>query len=228
MPLETFAGSVVDVPDLTEQVYGSLRGAILDGTLSPGERLPEVTLARKLRVSRSPVREALRQLATEGLVTMAPGRGAMVTQPDPAYIREVFLVRNPLEATAARLAAQLARPDHLAELHATQADLARAAVSQDFPDIHQIANRFHTAIYTAAGSALLARILTQMQEALQIFRHSDGSQGVDPARVHREHGALLEAIEGRDPDAAEKAMWAHMRLAESGWIAALKTKVSSF
>src|SRR5439155_238090 len=90
-----------------------LREAILGGTLAPGERLPEVALARKLRTSRSPVREALRQLASEGLVKMVPGRGATVTRPDPALIREIFLVRNPLEATGARLAAeQRWIPDH--------------------------------------------------------------------------------------------------------------------
>jgi DNA-binding GntR family transcriptional regulator len=218
---------VVDVPDLTEQVYGSLRAASHGGTLAPGERLPEVALAQKLGVSRSPVREALRQLATEGLVTMVPGRGATVTQPDPAVIREIFLVRNPLEATAARLAAEQATPDQIAALHEIEAELGAAGARDDMAAVTQLANRFHAEIYAAAGSALLSRILMSMQEALVIYRHSGTGEVVNPRQVHHEHTELLRAIERRDAAAAERAMWAHMRLAEQSWLSAQRLKTSA-
>ncbi len=167
------------------------------------------------------MREALRQLATEGLVTIAPGRGAMVTRPDPAYIRDVFLVRNPLEATAARLAAERITPEQLRELQAIEAELDRAGAAGDRAQVTALANRFHIEIYDAAGRALLKRLLVSMQEALVIFRHTGAADAVDYRQVHHQHSALLAALERHDPAAAEQAMNEHMRLAEDAWQVAL-------
>src|SRR5262249_17817197 len=143
-----------------------------------------------------------------------------------ARIREIFLVRNPLEATAARLAAEQATPDQIAALHEIEAELGAAGARGDLAAVNQLANQFHAEIYAAAGSALLTRILMRMQEALVIFRHSGSREVVNPRQVHDEHTELLRAIERRDAAAAERAMWAHMRLAEKGWLTAQRLRTS--
>jgi DNA-binding GntR family transcriptional regulator len=219
LALEQFSGTVVAVPDLTDQVYSALRDAILSGTFAPGEHLPTPVVARKLGVSGSPVREALRQLAGEGLIQLEPGRGATVTVPSAAYIREVFLLRNPLEAVAARLAAERISAEQLAELCRIEAGGEAAGTAGDAPQFHVCSDQFHAAIYEAAGSPLLARTLTNLKGTLIIFRNANPQIVSDPFLVHRQHAALLETFARHDGAAAEAAMADHLCAVEKDWLA---------
>jgi DNA-binding GntR family transcriptional regulator len=226
LPLDTLNSDGIQVRDLTEQVYEALRKAILEGALRPGERLPELALARRLEVSRAPVRDALRRLAVDGLVTMIPGRGAAVTLPEASQIHEIYTVRNPLEVVAARLAAANATPEQVAELRALESEFAAATARNDNTIMFVLANRFHAAIYAAAGNSLLARILIQLQEGLVLFQYTGEEAVYDASLAHRQHTDVLEAIERHDPEAAERAMWVHMRLAETTQVDALHVKAA--
>jgi DNA-binding GntR family transcriptional regulator len=218
LPLDQFSGKLVEFPDRTEQVYTSLRQGILSGEFAPGEHIPEVRLARQLRVSRSPVREALRQLVSEGLVVIVPGRGAMVPLPDPVQVQNVFEVRIPLETAAARSAAGRLTPGQLSELGRIEAELGAAGDRGDVREVMRLADRFHAVLYEAGGNPLLSRIIRNLMEMLAVFRGTGPLLHIDVRPFHYQHSELLAALERRDSAGAERAMAEHMRLAAEVWL----------
>jgi DNA-binding GntR family transcriptional regulator len=200
----------VDRLSLGDAVYDRLSKAILAGQFACGHQFNEVELANLLAVSRTPVREALRRLANDGLVTITRSRHPTVVQPTCADVIEAFQVRRFLEAGAASLAAERMDAAQLNELR----DRAAEAKPGQRPDWCEAERRFdavlHQTIALAAGNARLRQEIERYLNLFRLLRHRAASNPDRLAAGHREHLAILEALEARDPPAAALAMTNHI------------------
>ncbi len=185
-------------PDLVDQVYRALLGAISDGSLEPGARLTQETIAADLAVSRQPVLQALRLLKQDGLVLDAPGRGLLVAPLDPRAIDHFYQVRGALDALAARLAAERG-----AVLDAGLVERGRQAASG-----HSVAAMidadiaFHRAIYAASGNPLIERSAQPHWVQLKRVMGAVLQSSRQRAPLWDEHQRIADAISQRDPDRA--------------------------
>ena len=160
----------------TERLAAEIAEAIVTGALAPGHRLDEQALADRYGVSRTPVREALRQLGTSGLVEVRPRRGAVVAQVTPAQLAELFVAMAEIEATCARLAALSMSPlerRRLDALHEAMGELARAG---DPAAYAQANTAFHGAIYAGAHNAVLSEFAGSLRRRLQPYREAQFRQ----------------------------------------------------
>lgn len=208
----------VDLPrpaTIADSVYQALRNAIVFGELPPGRRLLERELALELAVSRTPVREALRRLAEEGLVSGVPNRGFVVRTVTLEEAEHVYAVREPLEVLAARLAARRCSPRQVAELEECLRRAERAARVGDWRTVVLENNAFHDRIAHASGNPVLARTLDLLRNQVNLVRMALWARRPDrPHETLRQHRRILEALRSRDPQAAATASRAHL---QSSW-----------
>jgi len=193
-----------------DAVYEALRRNILDGELPPGHRLRSDVLANELKVSRTPVREALRKLETEGLVD-ASRSGLVVRQSSEEDLVEIFYLREALEGMAARLAAENATRAEIDELHALFEDMEAVAARGDIALVRKLTGEFHLLVCRASHNK---RLIQSLQGLLDHVRQAQSSTLYMPGRpadALKEHRALLRAIEKRDPDLAETLARQHRR-----------------
>lgn len=193
-----------------DAVYEVLRRSILDGELPPGHRLRSDVLANELKVSRTPVREALRKLETEGLVD-ASRSGLVVRQSSEEDLVEIFYLREALEGMAARLAAENATRAEIDELHALFEDMEAVAARSDIALVRKLTGEFHLLVCRASHNK---RLIQSLQGLLDHVRQAQSSTLYMPGRpadALKEHRALLRAIEKRDPDLAETLARQHRR-----------------
>jgi DNA-binding GntR family transcriptional regulator len=193
-----------------DAVYEVLRRSILDGELPPGHRLRSDVLANELKVSRTPVREALRKLETEGLVD-ASRSGLVVRQSSEEDLVEIFYLREALEGTAARLAAENATRAEIDELHALFEDMEAVAARGDIALVRKLTGEFHLLVCRASHNK---RLIQSLQGLLDHVRQAQSSTLYMPGRpadALKEHRALLRAIAKRDPDLAETLARQHRR-----------------
>ena len=189
-----------------DSVHATLRAAILDGLLLPGQALSVPELSRQLDVSRSPVREAVLALVADGLALEQPRRGVAVVEIEAADMLEIHEVREGVEAQAARLCAERAGPALLQQL----CKLLQAVVERgDAPGWFQADADFHRLVAAGAGNRRLSEMVLEGQMRL-------GLQQVSSDRDQRrrglaEHQAILDAITRRQPDGAERLMRQHIR-----------------
>ena len=194
---------------LTELVVSALRERILSGGVPPGERLVEGKLSEELGVSRMPVREALRQLAAEGLVTIEPRRGASVTSFTPQQMRELVEVRATLEGLNAKLAAQRHDARQIAEMERILEEGTR--VSKDGADdavMLMMNQRFHDALGSIAANSILQDIMRSLRDRTALLfasiNSSRGPQNWD------EHAAILRAVINGDAELASLLAMRHV------------------
>lgn len=203
-----------------EEVYRRLKQAIVDGDLAPGSRLVEATLASNLSVSRTPVREALQHLASDGLVGPDGSRGLIVARTSLENVKHAHVLRETLEGLAARLAAQHQRPDLLRVL----ADSLRAMEHglEDASKFDETHSRFHDTIAEMTENPFLIQALA----GLVGFRTRMVSlDWVTKKRVKMsvpEHRRIFEAIEMRDQETAEAHARAHVRTTRDGLLRRLQ------
>lgn len=193
-----------------DAVYEVLRRSILDGELPPGHRLRSDVLANELKVSRTPVREALRKLETEGLVD-ASRSGLVVRQSSEEDLIEIFYLREALEGMAARLAAENATRAEIDELHALFEDMEAVAARGDIALVRKLTGEFHLLVCRASHNK---RLIQSLQGLLDHVRQAQSSTLYMPGRpadALKEHRALLRAIAKRDPDLAETLARQHRR-----------------
>lgn len=204
--LEPFA---IGGPRLAEQAYQALRAAIQEGRLEPGQRVPELELCAWLKVSRTPVREALRRLQSDGMLVHAPGGGLAVAHHDVRALAELYDVRESLEGTAAGLAARHADP---AEIQVLEAMLGAHRDLPDAPRVHARENKlFHERIYSAAHNRFLLKSLQDLHNAVALLGRTTFAA---PGRIEQawaEHAGIVAAIARRDPAEAETLARAHVR-----------------
>lgn len=194
-----------------QDAYQKMLEAIQSGELKPGTRLREVELAEWLGSSRTPVREALNRLQTEGLVIQEPRRGMIIAELDHTMVTELYQMREVLEGAAASLAARHASD---AEINLLRDITNRDRALGDDPARLAKNNRlFHETLYRAAHNRYLSKTLNSLRESMALLGQTTLGLPGRSATAFEEHNALVSAIERRDPEAAEQASRAHIRAA---------------
>ncbi|MFT8243159.1 GntR family transcriptional regulator [Roseomonas sp. BN140053] len=198
----------------TGKLRATIADEILRGALAPGTPLEEVELARRFGVSRTPVREALRDLAASGLVQTRSHRSALVARPSLQQLRGMFDVMAELEALCAGLCATTMRPAERQELLALHESLAALVRGGDPQSYHEGNERFHEAIYAGSGNDYLAEITLATRGRLSPFRRAQFRSLGRLAQSHAEHERVVTAILCGDRDAAAREMRAHITTVE--------------
>ena len=201
--------------------YARLLSDLREGRLSPGERLRETELAERLGVSRTPVREAIRQLEADGIVAHIPRQGASIRRLDYAEVMELYEMRAVLEGTAARLAARAASDIEIEELCDMNRQLGTLG---NVPEAFTLNRQFHSALLEAARNRFLARSIQALQKALLILGPTTLTQSDRSEKAVEEHADILDAIKGRDGTRAEAAMRAHIEAAQRVRVRALRAR----
>jgi DNA-binding GntR family transcriptional regulator len=193
---------------LRQQVLERLREAIIGGQLAPGQRLVERALTDKLGVSRTVVREVVRQLESEGLVAIIPNRGPVVRELSTTEARDLYTIRAALEGLAARLCVERAAAGQITKLGATLDGVAAAYKSGDADAVLATKNRFYALLFESAGSEALSSMLTTLHARIWRWRALGLTHPKRSARRSEESvkglKAILAAIKRRDADAAER------------------------
>ncbi|HHY46211.1 MAG TPA: GntR family transcriptional regulator [Firmicutes bacterium] len=188
-----------------------IRQLIISGELGPGCRIVERDVARELGVSRTPVREALKRLAAEGLLEIAPHKGAIVAKMSLRDLAEIMQIREALEGLACRLAVNDITEDHLNDLRKLIDEMREASETGDLYRYSSCNQRFHNVILNIAGN----RRLMQMLELIKAQSVRERFKSLlNPGRSRQslnEHKAILDALEARDPDRAELVMRKHIQ-----------------
>jgi DNA-binding GntR family transcriptional regulator len=193
-------------------VYDSLRDAIWEGRIGRGERVREEEIARSLGVSRTPVREALQRLQRRGLLVTGTGRGLIVAELSKREVIELYAMREILEGSAARFAAQHATRPEIDILYRLQRDLAEAP--DDALLLVKLNRRFHQAIYDAAHNQYLTQTLDTLHDSMALL-HSTTFRAPNRRRESdEEHRRIVSAIERHDADDAEAIAREHIRQAQ--------------
>ena len=199
-----------------QQAYNTLRTGIIEGVYPPGSRVTEQEIAASAKVSRTPVREALRRLEAEGLLRFVPHQGAFVTRWSEQDAEDIFELRAMLESHAARLAAGRATDEDVQQLRRLAEDQCQEAAERSPGYLERIADlnsQFHHHLQQVAASTRLQATLATLSSAplvLQTFRNYDGD---DLNRSAHHHMEMVEAIEAGDGDWAAAVMHSHVMAA---------------
>ena len=190
--------------------FNTLRQSILTGELKPGERLMEIHLADKLGVSRTPIREAIRKLELEGLVTMIPRRGAEVAQITEKSLRDVLEVRRALDALAVELACERITPSQLEQLREACDAFERETKRGDANRVARADVALHDIILVASGNARLMQMVSNLSQQMYRYRLEYVKDGGSYERLIREHRTIYEAIRDKDPATGARTIKAHI------------------
>jgi DNA-binding GntR family transcriptional regulator len=200
-----------------DRLADEIAESVLSGEFRPGLRLDEKTLAERYAVSRTPVREALRQLASTGLIDVKPRRGATVVRATSAQLETLFGAMAEIEATCARLSALSMTPierRRLASFHDSMLPLALQNNAEGFAAANLT---LHTQIYQGAHNAVIADFAAGLRRRLAPFRRAQFRTEGRLPRSHEEHKRVVDAILAGDAVAAHAAMFDHMSLVEESF-----------
>jgi DNA-binding GntR family transcriptional regulator len=209
----------IEKEELTQadRLSDAIADCVLSGEFVPGQRLDEGMLAERYGVSRTPVREALRQLASTGLIEVKPRRGATVANATSAQLETLFGAMAEIEATCARLAAMSMTPMERRRLQSLQDGMAEI-VERDDREAYAAANvGFHTQIYLGAHNEVLADIARGLRRRVAPYRRAQFRTDGRLSRSHAEHAAVVKALIACDAAAAHAAMFHHMSLVEDAF-----------
>lgn len=197
-------------PALHEQVAARLREMLVEGRIAPGAKLNERQLCEVLEVSRTPLREAIKMLAAEGLVALFPNRGAVALQLDEQAVRHTFEVMGGLEAMSGELAAQRITEDELAEIRAMHFEMLAAYTRRDLPAYYRLNARIHRAINAAARNPVLCDTYDRLNARLQALRFRSNQHGDKWQRAVEEHEKMIDALTRRDGAALSQLLVRHL------------------
>jgi len=206
-----------DNPTLAEKLAAAIADGILNGTLPPGERLDEMSLAGQHGVSRTPVREALRQLAMSGLIDMRPRKGAIVSKVTPEQLESLFVAMAEMEATCARLAAMSMTPIERRRLQAKHESMTALAAAGNIAAYSDANVAFHSSVYAGAHNAPVAEFALALRRRLGPFRRAQFQIEGRLIRSNQEHDAVVRAIVSGDAAGAHAAMLHHVSLVEDAF-----------
>ena len=198
---------------LAEQVLERLEGEILSGKYQRGELLSEMRLVSDLGVSRTPVREALRQLELEGLVKMIPNKGAFVTGITADDVKDIYAIRSMLEGLCARWATEHITDEQIEELEEIillseyHVNKAHGEKSQQ---VTELDGKFHEVLYNASNSRILNHVLSDFHKYVRMARKSSVANPERAEKSIEEHKRILEALKNKDAEQAEAWANAHM------------------
>jgi DNA-binding GntR family transcriptional regulator len=203
---------VITIPRaaLHEQVAMRLRQMLVEGEIAPGAKLNERELAQVLQVSRTPLREAIKMLAAEGLVELLPNRGAVAVSLGEQDIMNTFEVMAGLEGLNGELAAQRITPAELAEIQAMHFEMLAAYTRADLSGYYRINAQIHRAINEAAKNPVLSATYNQLNARLQALRFRSNQDGEKWSRAVKEHEQMIDALTRQDAAAMRAVLVAHL------------------
>ncbi len=207
---DSFQVSMDEFLPLRDVVFNTLRQAILTGELKPGERLMEVHLANKLGVSRTPIREAIRKLELEGLVTMIPRRGAEVAQITEKSMSDVLEVRRAMDALCAELACDRITEEELEKLKEACEGFEQAVKTKNVKKIAQADVALHDIIVDATGNKRLIQLVNNLSEQMYRYRFEYIKDFSQHERLVEEHRIIYESIVKKDKETASEAAKVHI------------------
>jgi DNA-binding GntR family transcriptional regulator len=196
-------------PTAQQFVLGELRRAITAGRLRPGTPIRQEALADELGVSRVPLREALKTLQGEGLVSYRAHRGYFVEELSLDDLREAYRIREILEEEAVRRAVARMTDADVTRLDAAQCEVERAGAAGDVAEMAAANRRFHMMLFELAGMPRLVRLITTLWDSTDAYRSMYYGEGGNRERVIDEHNAVLDALRVRDADAAIRTLNIH-------------------
>ena len=199
-----------DKYSLRGKVYDQIRQDILNGVYKEHEELKEATLGEKMGVSRTPVREALRQLELEGLVEIIPNKGARVTGITKKDIDDIYQIRYLLEGLSARWATEHVTEEQLDKMEETLYLTEFHAAKGNYEQVYELDSQFHELMYEASGSKLLNHILSDFHMYVTRVRRTSLASKNRSKNSTEEHRAILNAIRERNADKAEQCAHDHV------------------
>jgi DNA-binding GntR family transcriptional regulator len=203
---------IISIPRaaLHEQATQRLRQMLVEGQIAPGAKLNERELCEALSVSRTPLREAIKTLAAEGLVELLPNRGAIALALSEADVRNTFEVMAGLEAQSGELAAQRITEAELDEIRAMHFEMLAAYTRQDLSAYYQLNAAIHRAINAAARNPVLTATYNQVNARIQALRFRSNQDGEKWKRAVEEHAQMIAALQAHDPQAMRSVLVAHL------------------
>ncbi len=192
------------------QVTQRLRLLLVEGQIAPGAKLNERELCEQMKVSRTPLREAIKTLAAEGLVELLPNRGAIAVELGEDDILNTFEVMAGLEGLSGELAAQRITPEELAEIEAMHYEMKAAYTRRDLSAYYRLNAAIHRAINSAARNPVLTATYQQVNARLQALRFRSNQDGEKWTRAMQEHDRMIEALQKRDGAALRAELVAHL------------------
>jgi DNA-binding GntR family transcriptional regulator len=208
---ETMA-QVIEISSLGlhDQVAARLRTQLVEGRIAPGAKLNERELCEQLRVSRTPLREAIKLLAAEGLVDLLPNRGAVAVKLTEADVLNAFEVLAGLEGMSGELASQRITDEELAELRGLHYDMLACHARSDLSGYYRINAAIHAAINSAARNPVLASTYRVVNGRVQALRFRTNQNAAKWKLAVAEHGQMLAALDARDAAALRTVLVAHL------------------
>ena len=199
-----------DAYSLRGRVFNKLRENILNGVYDEGEELKEIAIGKELGVSRTPVREAFRQLELVGLIQIVPNKGAYVTGITPKDIHDIYMIRSSLEGMAAKLAVKNITKEQLEEMEENVYLASFHASKGHMEQMTELDSRFHHILYEACGSKMLENLLQDFHQYVIRIRKKTLSTKERGVASNEEHKAIMEAIKSKDEKKAEKLANTHI------------------
>lgn len=210
---------------LQKNIYNKLKKAIIYGELSPGEKLSEIGMAKSLNSSRTPIREAFRQLQIEGYITLVPNKGAYVSKLPPEELEEIYSIVGLLEGYAAELATLKIKNSELIRLKKLQRELTVYAKKKKFRDYVDKNYEFHLLIVHISGNNSLVKTIKEFRA--RIFRYRLMSVTI-PGCIEKyvsDHEKIINAIEKKDSVLARKYMKEHVNFVTNSLVKFLKENI---
>ncbi len=195
---------------LRGKVFHHVREEILSGKLKPDEELKEVAIGEELGVSRTPVREALRQLELEGLVRIIPNKGAYVRGISAKDVLDIYSIRARLEGLCARMAAGAIKKEQLEQLEEIVFLSKYQEQQQHYEQLFVLDSKFHETLYEACGSKILEHLLTDFHQYVQRVRKTSLSKQQRAEKSTKEHEAIIKAIREKNPEEADRLATLHV------------------
>lgn len=195
---------------IARRVVDRLRHAIITMRIQPGEKLSEQEIAKRLGVSRQPVREAFIKLAEAGLVRILPQRGTLVVKISVTAVEDARFIREAIECAVVRDAARRADAEGLARAERVLEETARAIATESAERLFELDEEFHQALAAAAGRPNAWNVVVEQKAQMDRVRYLDMSDAIPMRIVLAQHRTILDAVERGDPDQAERAMRTHL------------------
>lgn len=195
---------------LHDEVVGRVRDMIIEGTLAPGSRVHEGQLGEALGISRTPLREALKYLASEGLLDLVAGRGAVVRRLSPKDVQDMLVVLSTLEALAGRLVCAHASGSDIAGIEALHLRMMEFYATRQRLDYYKYNQMIHTAIAEISGNAFLAATHAAAQSRLKRIRFLGNAGPEKWEGAVAEHVEMIAALKRRDGDALAEVLARHL------------------
>jgi len=201
----------IQVESLAQEIAKRIREMIRKGTLKKGDRIVEKSLSQAMGISRTPFREALRLLSSEGLVELVPNKGAYVAQPSMKDIREMFWVMSILEGKCARLCARRTDEEGLQKLDELHRKLEKQYQEKNHEGYMDVNHRYHSLVQDLAGNKILSEVIDNLRQKILLYRYRQIYQPDRLKASMQEHSDLQKAFRRKNPAEAERLMKEHLK-----------------